>query len=67
MSDAPNLVPISRLPELVPSTTMNFWYQRSRLGLIPGQVSCGRFIVVDLDDFFKALKDGRIGELNQTV
>jgi hypothetical protein len=59
----PNLVTIKQLAELVPNTTVNFWYQRSRLNLIAGQQRCGRFVVIDLDVFFAALKDGKIGVL----
>ena len=61
--DIPNLVSIRQLAELVPGTSQNFWYQRSRLGKIPGQQRCGRFVIVDLDVFFDALRAGKIGSL----
>lgn len=64
---APNLVHISKLPELVPGTTKNFWYQRSRLNVIPGQMRCGNLILVDLDVFFPALKAGKIDRVKNIL
>ncbi len=65
MVEVPRLAPLRQLAELVPGTSENFWYQRSRFGTIPGQQRCGRFVVIDLDVFFAALKAGKIGVLSQ--
>ena len=65
MTAVPQLVPIKKLSKLVPGTSNNFWYQRSRLDLIPGQQRCGRFVVVDLNVFSPALKAGEISVLEQ--
>ena len=67
MIEVPSLVPVRKLAELVPGTTANFWYQRSRFGLIPGQIKCGRYVVIDLDIFFAALRDGKVGELKMVA
>ena len=41
-------------------TNQNFWYQRSRRGLIPGQRRIGRFLRIDSDVFYEALQKGEI-------
>jgi len=63
--ETPNVVPLSRLSELVPvpGRGKNFWYQRSRFDAIPGQFRVGRYVMIDLNVFFPALKAGEIGTL----
>ena len=65
MAEVPKLVTLDELVNLVPGTTKNFWYQRSRLGRIPGQHKCGHFIVIDQDVFIAALLDGKIDTLKR--
>ena len=56
----PRVVRLADLPSLAPGTTKNFWHQRSRFDLIPGQFRCGKRIMVDAEVFTNALRAGGV-------
>ena len=53
---------LATIPQIAEATqlSVSWLYERSRRDELPGMVRLGKYIRVDWDEFFAALKEGRV-------